>query len=596
MSQESTSHEGPRGWAALGPMWKAHKGRIGLLSLTSFGAAMCEAGFLVLVTGILLSLTSGNDKIGPVAGIDAPISLALGVASLGLLLRFALSMVTIRQSAALGASIRAELRQRLAGSYLNASWAVHQAEPSGRLQELLSGFVGRVLAAVTAATQGLTAALSMVAFLLAGLVVQPIATLAVLVFLAGLAAILAPLRRAIRRAAQQSNRADLAFASTVAELGTLGREMQIFGVRAAFARRIAHLIDAASDSQRRVQVLFGSLAPTYTFFAYGSVLIAVAALTQVDRQDITSTGAAALLMLRSLTYGQQLVSVQGTVVSSLPAIDEVEDTITRYGAHAAATGVRVLEGALPMNLRDVMFSYDGVRPALTDVNLTVAPGEVLAIVGPSGAGKSTLAQLLLGLRTPAAGQITIGDVPLAEVDRDWWTRQVSFVPQDPILFTGTIAENIRFFRDGIRDSDVREAAAQAHVLADIEALPNGFEAHLGERGASLSGGQRQRLSIARALAGRPSLLVLDEPTSALDGRSESLIRQTIVDLKGQTTVVIIAHRMSTIDMCDRVMVVEGGTVTTLGSPTQAMSRNDFYRSAVQSAGATHVGLPGRDGK
>ena len=131
-------------------------------------------------------------------------------------------------------------------------------------------------------------------------------------------------------------------------------------------------------------------------------------------------------------------------------------------------------------------------------------------------------------------------------------RHVSFVPQDPALFTGSVAENIRFFRDGIDDDDLRRAAQQANVLADITALPQGFDTHLGERGGGLSGGQRQRLSIARALAGSPSLLVLDEPTSALDGQSEQLIRDTILGLRGQVTVVVIAHRMSTIDMCDRI--------------------------------------------
>jgi len=221
---------------------------------------------------------------------------------------------------------------------------------------------------------------------------------------------------------------------------------------------------------------------------------------------------------------------------------------------------------------------------LADVDFVLQRGEVLGIIGPSGAGKSTLAQVLLGLRAPDTGEVTVGGVDLAEVDRAWWTRRVSFVPQDPVLFTGTIVENIRFFRDDVDDAAVRQGAADANVLAEITAMPAGFDTHLGERGGALSGGQRQRLSIARALAGSPGLLVLDEPTSALDGHSEALIRSTIAALHGRVTVVVIAHRMSTIDMCDRIMVVEDGRVTALGTPDALLASSTFYRRALTTAG------------
>jgi ABC-type multidrug transport system fused ATPase/permease subunit len=544
---------------------------------------MVEAVFLVLVTGLLLALTSGRDVIGPVAGREISINTALAAAAVGLTLRFVLNMFTLRQAAALSAAVRTNQRRRLAHAYLGASWSVHQQEPSGRLQELLTSFVSRVLVAVAAAIQGLTSALSVAAFLGAGLVIQPLATLAVLAFLAVLAALLGPLRGAIRRAAIRSSAADLSFATSVAELGALGREMQVFGARHAFLDRVDRLTDLATEGQRRVQILFGSLAPTYTLFSYGAVLIAVTALSLVEVEDLTTIGAVTLLMLRSLTYGQQLVSVQGTVVSSLPALEEVEETARRYESQPAPGGTVTPDEVVPLVMDDVRFSYDGSRATLQGVDLTVERGEILGIIGPSGAGKSTMAQLLLGLRDPSGGAIGVDGVALADVDRRWWTRRVSFVPQDPALFTGTVAENIRFFRDGISDTDLRIAAEQGNVLVDIMALPEGFDTHLGERGGGLSGGQRQRLSIARALAGAPSLLILDEPTSALDGHSEALIRDSIIGLRGRVTVVVIAHRMSTIDMCDRIMVVERGKVTALGTPADLQTSSDFYRRALSNA-------------
>ena len=161
---------------------------------------------------------------------------------------------------------------------------------------------------------------------------------------------------------------------------------------------------------------------------------------------------------------------------------------------------------------------------------------------------------------------------------------MAFVAQDANLFTGTVAENIRFFRERLSDDVLRDAARQANVLADIEALPNGFDTHLGERGSQLSGGQRQRLSIARALAGKPDLLILDEPTSALDGQSEALIRDSLAALHGQLSVVIIAHRMSTLDICDRIMVIESGRMTALDEPSALRTDSDFYRNALAVAG------------
>jgi ABC-type multidrug transport system fused ATPase/permease subunit len=176
-------------------------------------------------------------------------------------------------------------------------------------------------------------------------------------------------------------------------------------------------------------------------------------------------------------------------------------------------------------------------------------------------------------------------VDLRSVDRRWWTQRVAFVPQDPLLITGSVAENIRFFREGIDHGALVQACREANVLDDVNSLPLGFDTHLGERGSQLSGGQRQRLSIARALVGKPSLLILDEPTSALDGRSESLIRDTMARSHGKVTTVIIAHRMSTLDLCDRIVVIEHGSISAMGTPAELLEKSAFYRESVPVAGS-----------
>ncbi|MFM8484076.1 MAG: ABC transporter ATP-binding protein [Actinomycetota bacterium] len=269
---------------------------------------------------------------------------------------------------------------------------------------------------------------------------------------------------------------------------------------------------------------------------------------------------------------------------SLPFLEVLDGTLDRYRGHRATDGRTRVTTIGAIEAHDVSFSYTGDRPALTDVSFRLEPGEIVGVIGPSGAGKSTLVQLLLGIREPTSGNITVDGVDLTDMERTSWTDLVSFVAQEPHLITGTVSENIRFFRSEIDDEAIASAARSANVLTDIERLPEGFATHLGERGSQLSGGQRQRMSIARALAGSPRLLILDEPTSALDVTSESSIRDTIAALRGRVTVVVIAHRMSTLDMCDRLMVIEGGRLKAFDTPERLRRDSEFYRQALALSG------------
>ena len=477
-----------------------------------------------------MALVAGRASVGPFLGQTLPINGALTVAAAVLLVRLALNLTGVRVSARLTADVTRDQRRQLSHSYLASSWAAQAGEPAGRLQELLTSFVARVSTAVSTLANAITALLSLMAFVVTGLVVDAASTAAVLVALGLVGAVLRPLRRRIRHRAGASAQANLQFANAVSELGALGLEMQTFGVQNRFADRIDVLSHEATDTQRRVQILSGALPLIYMSLAYAAVLVGVAVLALVGFDDLAVLGAVILLMLRSLSYGQQLAAAWGSLATTAPFLDHVRETVARYRALPVDSGEAVPNALTPLEAHDVEFAYAAGRPALTGVAFRITKGEVVGVIGPSGAGKSTLAQLLLGLRAPTRGGITVGGADMREVDRTWWSSRVAFVAQDALLITGTVAENIRFFRDGIDDKALREAARQANVLSDIEALPLGFDTHLGERGSQLSGGQRQRLSIARALVGQPELLVLDEPTSALDGQSESLIRATLAEL------------------------------------------------------------------
>lgn len=587
LATESTSDRS-NGKAVLRSMVWPHRGRMAALSLVSLASALLEALFIVLLTGIGMALVGGDETVGPALGMTLSIPAAAGVAAGALAVRLILSLWGVGMSASLTAKVTASHRRRLARAYLRTSFAIQHAEPTGRLQELLVSFTQRITNAVIAVTTAITAALSLSAFLATGLVMDPLATLAVVVALGVVGAVLAPIRSAVRKRSKQNARASLGFANSVSELGSLSMEMRTFGAEREFEERIDLWTAEATDSQRRTQQWQGVMPLAYMSLAYASILVGVAAIPLLGPVNIASVGAVMLLMVRSLSYGQQLASVSASIAAYLPFLEQVEETARSYEASPATQGASKPSSVTPIDVRGASFAYTDDREALSGVSFRLNPGEAIGIIGPSGAGKSTLAQLLLGLRSPTSGVIEVSDVPLDRVHREWWTGRVAFVPQDAKLFTGTVAENIRFFRSGISDHDLRRAAQQANILTDIQALSGGFDTHLGERGGQLSGGQRQRLSIARALAGRPELLVLDEPTSALDSQSEALIRSSLIALHGELAVIIIAHRMTTLDICDRIMVIEGGRMTAIDKPDRLVHRSPFYSAALEASGRRSI--------
>jgi ABC-type multidrug transport system fused ATPase/permease subunit len=261
----------------------------------------------------------------------------------------------------------------------------------------------------------------------------------------------------------------------------------------------------------------------------------------------------------------------------------VFELLDRVPAMPARGGLRPPRAEGRVDLVNVRFAYP-TRPGievLRNLRLTLEPGEVVAVVGPSGAGKSTIAALIPRFYDPQAGRVLFDGHDVRTLDPGWLRQQVGTVAQEPVLFSTSIAENIRYGRPGATRSEIEAAATAANAHRFILSLPGGYDTLVGERGVQLSGGQKQRVAIARAVLKDPRLLVLDEATSALDAESEHLVKEALERLMRGRTTLIIAHRLSTVVGADRVVVIEEGEIVQDGPHARLMAEDGPYRRLVE---------------
>ena len=229
-----------------------------------------------------------------------------------------------------------------------------------------------------------------------------------------------------------------------------------------------------------------------------------------------------------------------------------------------------------LQFKKVSFSYNPDRPLLKDISFSIKKSSITGIVGTSGSGKTTLVDLLLRLFIPNKGEIFLDETNIEQIDLYQWRKHIAYVPQEVFLLNNTVANNIRFYNNAISEEELIKVSKMAQIYDTIENMPDKFETVVGERGVKLSGGQRQRIALARALARKPDILILDEATSALDHESERLIRESIEALKGTMTIIIVAHRLSTIMGADRLVVLENGEVAEEGAPKELSEKENSY--------------------
>ncbi|HUQ39620.1 MAG TPA: ABC transporter ATP-binding protein [Acidimicrobiales bacterium] len=385
---------------------------------------------------------------------------------------------------------------------------------------------------------------------------------------------------------RESNRAYLAVRDRIGQTLTLLQEglsgvrvIQAFGREELQERRFNSRNDAQLDAQMTAIKISAFYFPVIELsgVATTAAVIGIGGVMVEAGYASLGTVAAFVFYLANLFEPIQVLSQLFNVLQSAgAALTKIFGLLDTRSPIAERVGAVDLPTGGGIEVRDLGFAYDGRNPVLTGVNLTIAPGERIALVGPTGAGKSTLAKLIARLYDPTEGSISFGGVDLRDTRLSSLRSHLCVVPQEGFLFSGTILDNVRIGRAGASDEEVRAAMALIGVEKRFAALPEGLQTEVRERGSRLSAGERQLVSLARAALAAPEVLVLDEATSNLDPGTEADVEAAMVALMEGRTVIVIAHRLTTAARADRVAVVDDGGLVEVGTHDELVAQGGRY--------------------
>ncbi len=582
----------PGTWSHMRELLGDRRGLVVALVIASLLSGLTEAGILAVLAQVAAALADGASHVQVTAGpvddsVAVGVLLACGAALA--VFRFALQVVLSYLPARIGSERQARLRSELFDAFTRASWAVQSRDREGHLQELMTDQMALASAATLWMTMLVTTAFTFLMLIVSALALDPLVALLVLAVTGGLFALMRPLSALGRRFGRTVSQRSMNHAGGVGEAIRLAEETEVFGVAAAQRDRINQLIAEIRHPAFRTMLLARLVPGIYQSVIYLFVMAGLAVLYAGGAGHVGSLGAVILVLIRASTYGQQAQSAHQSLHQTLPYLERVKDAQHRYLESAEPEGTQPLDGVRTLAFEDVEFAYKEDTPVLSGISFEVTSGEAIGIVGPSGAGKSTLVQILLGLRAPDRGRYLINGAPADQFARADWHKLVAYVPQDPRLLHASVTDNIRFFRD-LDDEAIQRAARLAGIHDDVMKWSEGYETVVGPRADAVSGGQQQRICLARALADDPQVLVLDEPTSALDPHSEQLIQQSLIALQHKLTLFVVAHRMSTLDVCERVMVVVDGRLEAFDAASALQDNSAYFRSAsAVAAGALPAG-------
>lgn len=502
------------------------------------------------------------------------------------LLRAAVQVGITYTKARMAHNAGARLSARLMQGYLNLPYAFHLQRNSSEMVRNAHTTVKDV------AQQGFLQAIYILAelavisgLLIVMVLVAPLATgLAVLVVGSAAVVLLTVVQPRLKRQGQIAQEMEKLTLAAIQQSLHGVRDIKVLAAQRYFGERYRrnrlrqaralYIRGAISEMPRNIIEL--------ALFTFIIALFVVSLLAGATTDELLATlGLFAYAGLRLMPSIQRLVGGLNNLKFAGPAIGHLHADLSLLEdskRERSQVGSEV-QFTVRMRLESVGFQYEGSnRPALSDVNLEIRRGQVIGICGPTGGGKTTLTDLITGLLQPTEGQITVDEVPLHGREESWF-RLLGVVPQMVFLTDDSLRRNIALGVDDadINESSVQEAVGLAQLREFIDSLPEGLDAIVGERGVRVSGGQRQRIAIARALYRRPEVLIFDEGTSALDNVTESILMSSLERLRGDHTIILVAHRLSTVRNCDKIVYLEGGRVSGMGTFDELAEANEAFR-------------------
>lgn len=571
-----------------------------VMSITEVASVLGIGPFMTLVSDI--DALGGQNILAQLfaaSGVGSPevFIFIFGIAVL-ILLFFStvISMLTIWRLHLYGAHVGAELASRLYDFYMHKPWLFHSASSTSELTKQISQECQRTSINIIKPLMQLNAKLIMALFMIAAMFIYSFKIMfaGVFIFITSYIVLYKFVRSKLNEngkmvSSAQEKRYKLlneGFGG-IKDVLLLNRQLNFMQ---NFNKSSHQYFQALGTTQGLSQV------PRYAmeFIAYGSIIFLVLYLLSINNEGIGSVvpvlSVFALAGFKLLPAFQQIYSNLALIRGNLAAFKSIRvdlketlilDDSKNNNSIASDDKILSVSFAKSIKFRNIKFQYTGKKvAALNNLNFEIPANKVIGLVGSSGSGKSTIIDLLLGLIEPDEGEIIIDGTPLNKKINRSWQKIIGFVPQSIFLSDATIRNNIAFglSENEIDEQRIKRAIKLAHLDELIASLPEGLNTTVGERGVQLSGGQRQRIGIARALYEKTEVLILDEATSALDGISEKIVMDAIHDFSGKKTVIMIAHRLNTVKKCDRIYLIEKGSVIDSGSFNELLSRNKTFKN------------------
>jgi ATP-binding cassette, subfamily B, bacterial PglK len=577
------------------------QGLVVLMAFAELGSVLSIGPFMALVGD--MSQLQGDTVVAEVyrlSGLQDPRTFLFWI-GVGVLVALALaatiSMFTIWRLSMYGARVGAELSSRLYKHYMHQPWLFHASGSSSQLTNQIAQECTRITNGIINPFIQMNARIVMAALMAVAIFVfnPAVAITGLVIFASAYMAMYRIVRqRLIRNGGTITEAQRLRFKLMGEGFGGI-KDALLLGRQQVFTDRFEKASARFADAQGKTQVM--SQVPRFIMelVAFGSVIFLILYLLAAHDGNLGTIlpllSVYALAGFKLLPAFQQIYTSISQIRGNLVAFEGLRDDLrasarTSFQSTLKENGGEHLTPRKSIELKNIQFTYPGkAEPALRDLTMTIGVNQAIGLVGASGSGKSTVIDILLGLIHPETGELMIDGSPVKKQQLRAWQNSLGFVPQSIFLADSSIRENIAFGLppELVDEEKVQRAATMAHLDELLAELPDGLRTRVGERGVQLSGGQRQRIGIARALYHDADVLILDEATSALDGVTEKLIMDAIHDFSGKKTIIMIAHRLTTVKQCDAIFMMAQGEVVDSGTFDELAARNLVFQRMANHA-------------